>query len=357
MKKNKMLRLASVLLILVMLTTSIVGGTFAKYTTTGSVSDTARVAKWGVAINTSGSLYSNAYAAAAVADGKGNLPTAWNATSNVNAITVATADVADDNIVAPGTKSYDNGLSFGITGKPEVAVKVETTIQSEDIFLKGGTYGVLVEATVKDAESLEKLIRDHSDGVYKKNDAGYEKLAAGATFSPSGNYYVLTDMATVDAGGYYPVKYKLEGSVDGTNLKAKDAAEQLAKVLKNDAASTITDDRKIYKSSYTADQTYLANTDLSTAGPKFSNEKLSWEWPIGETDDDPKDTILGNLIAARGATGTPPYIVVAVDDTVGTATSLTIGTGDDYTVKDGTNAVVANLRTMLDITLTVTQVD
>ena len=47
MKKNRMLRLASALLILTLLTTSVIGGTFAKYVSTGSVSDTARVAKWG----------------------------------------------------------------------------------------------------------------------------------------------------------------------------------------------------------------------------------------------------------------------------------------------------------------------
>lgn len=57
MKKNRMLRMASALLILTLLTTSVIGGTFAKYVSEGSVSDTARVAKWGVEIKTSGTLY------------------------------------------------------------------------------------------------------------------------------------------------------------------------------------------------------------------------------------------------------------------------------------------------------------
>ena len=47
MKKNKMMRLASILLVCVLLTTSVISGTFAKYTSSATGSDTARVAKWG----------------------------------------------------------------------------------------------------------------------------------------------------------------------------------------------------------------------------------------------------------------------------------------------------------------------
>lgn len=46
MKKNRMMRLAAVLLVLVLLTTSVISGTFAKYTSTVSGADTATVAKW-----------------------------------------------------------------------------------------------------------------------------------------------------------------------------------------------------------------------------------------------------------------------------------------------------------------------
>ncbi len=47
MKKNKMMRLASVLLVAVVLSTCAISGTFAKYTTSSTASDTARVAYWG----------------------------------------------------------------------------------------------------------------------------------------------------------------------------------------------------------------------------------------------------------------------------------------------------------------------
>lgn len=47
MKKNKMMRVASALLVAVLLTTCAISGTFAKYTTSTGSEDTARVAKWG----------------------------------------------------------------------------------------------------------------------------------------------------------------------------------------------------------------------------------------------------------------------------------------------------------------------
>ena len=61
MKKNRMMRLASGLLVAVLMTTSMISGTFAKYVTTASASDNARVAKWGVTLAANGLLYSEVY--------------------------------------------------------------------------------------------------------------------------------------------------------------------------------------------------------------------------------------------------------------------------------------------------------
>ena len=47
MKKNNAMRLASVLLVLTLLTTCVISGTFAKYTTSTTGGDKARVAYWG----------------------------------------------------------------------------------------------------------------------------------------------------------------------------------------------------------------------------------------------------------------------------------------------------------------------
>ena len=47
MKKNKMMRLAAILLVCVLMTTSVISGTFAKYVTSVDSFDKARVAYWG----------------------------------------------------------------------------------------------------------------------------------------------------------------------------------------------------------------------------------------------------------------------------------------------------------------------
>ena len=117
MKKNRMMRLASLLLVLVLMTSSVVGGTFAKYTTSVESQDSARVAKWGfepVAMDING-LFKTVY------DDTVNAPV---------------------DVIAPGTSgsaqfafAYDeaNGINA-----PEVdyTFKVETTGSSCDDSIK-----------------------------------------------------------------------------------------------------------------------------------------------------------------------------------------------------------------------------
>lgn len=128
MKKNRMMRAASALLVAVLLTTCAISGTFAKYVTTASGTDTARVAKWGVDIDiVSGSGFSNEYK---------THDTAYTA-----ALSVKSADNAK--VVAPGTSSADvNGdVKFTISGKPEVAVKVDIAFDARnEIKLAEGCY-------------------------------------------------------------------------------------------------------------------------------------------------------------------------------------------------------------------------
>ena len=110
MKKNKMMRAASFLLVAVLLTTSVISGTFAKYVTTATGSDSARVAKWGVTITANGTTFADAYA---THDGA-------HVTAFANS--VITSGSTGDAIVAPGTSG--NMASMTLSGTPEVAVKV-----------------------------------------------------------------------------------------------------------------------------------------------------------------------------------------------------------------------------------------
>ena len=101
MKINKMMRIASVLLIAVILTTSVIGGTLAKYTSDVTVNAQATVAKWDIEVNDTQIAVSgdpvvtfNLFAATSIydLDGSGNVDTAS-----------LEANIAEENgLIAPG---------------------------------------------------------------------------------------------------------------------------------------------------------------------------------------------------------------------------------------------------------------
>ena len=132
MIKNKMMRIASVLLVAVLLSTCAISGTFAKYVTSADATDSARVAKWGVSIVVSNdsNLFSDSYTDAVL-----------------NKVTVQTSS-AGTNLVAPGTSSVENGgtTTITITGTPEVATIITALIDNttaKDVYLLAGTYADL----------------------------------------------------------------------------------------------------------------------------------------------------------------------------------------------------------------------
>jgi len=181
MRKNKMMRLASALLVLTMLTTSVISGTFAKYVSTAEGSDTARVAKWGVEVAVEGSeLFLNEY-------------------DNVND---AGLSVAADDLVAPGTKN-DTGIKFTLKGTPEVAVNVDIAVDEvKDVFLKAGDYADLTTGNDK-TDYFNVAAPGYYPVVFTlKNGAGTE-LASGKMSdieayleSLSGDYPANADLST-----------------------------------------------------------------------------------------------------------------------------------------------------------------
>ena len=126
MKKNRMMRLASVLLVLVLMTSSVVGGTFAKYTTEVEGTDTARVAKWGFEAESTieiKDLFKKAYE-------KDDTLTWQNSVESKN-----------DDVIAPGTENTaDFSFTYDATSNnvsaPEVAyiftVLATTTAEADD---------------------------------------------------------------------------------------------------------------------------------------------------------------------------------------------------------------------------------
>ena len=95
---TKRSKLLATLLVLTILSTCVISGTFAQYTTSGTATDSARVAKFGVTVAAS--------------------------TSEAFAKTYDGTVSADVKVVAPGTKG---STSFTISGTPEVKVKITAT--------------------------------------------------------------------------------------------------------------------------------------------------------------------------------------------------------------------------------------
>lgn len=106
-RKNHTLKLAGILLVLVLVTSCFVGGTFAKYVTNGTGTDSARVAKFGVTVTANGTMFAKEYD---------------TDTGNVKA-TIAKSVFSTDKVIAPGTKG--NMVSMTLAGTPEVAVNVK----------------------------------------------------------------------------------------------------------------------------------------------------------------------------------------------------------------------------------------
>lgn len=163
MKKNVMMRIASFLMVAVLLSTCAISGTFAKYVSTDYAQDSARVAKWGVTITgekgVSNTMFSDSYK---------DTPATYTANEALDTITVQ-ASSAGTNIVAPGTNSTLS--NFAITGTPEVDVKVtytadltltNWTVNTEDycpiVFTVGTTDIKIDGSTIKTVADLEAAV-------------------------------------------------------------------------------------------------------------------------------------------------------------------------------------------------------
>jgi hypothetical protein len=297
MKRNKLTKATSVLLALTLISTSLISGTFAKYVTSVQANDTtARVAKWGVEISESGGLFSKTY----VQKDDGNIPGTGGSSET---LTVSSDNKDDKNLVAPGTKSSDEGLTFSVTGTPEVAVKIAVDITVDnDIFLANGTY---VDYT-----------------SYNSSDATSNK-----TFELK---YVKSGSKN-DKDGYYPVKFKL---VKGTDTKLENA--------------TLADVKEYFEDNNNWDSTKVidANTDLSDATNGFGTYTLTWAWDYSDADqttpitnNDKADTLLGNLAADSS-------IKALATTSEGVTTYTTLTSGTNYSTDIG-----------LTFKITVTQVD
>ncbi len=260
MKKNKMLRMASALLVLTLLTTSIIGGTFAKYTTASTSQDTARVAKWGVTISMSADkgFFKSTYKTDDTA----------KQTSLENSVVAATNNPSStqDKVVAPGTTG---STTFTVAGTPEVAFELKVVVE--------------ITSTVKLNKNQDYMMQA------KTFEAAEVKV-----------------QPTVD---YEPIRFKLEkqgDNVDSWNELMLDATTGTIADRGTVKAENLTlEGLKTALESLTKE--YPANTEVN------ATYKITWSWPFETPFDtyksgpgyksyenaDVLDTYLGNLTDAQ----------------------------------------------------------
>lgn len=223
LKNNRTMRAAVLLLALVLITSCFVGGTFAKYVTSGDAADHARVAKWGVTVTAhgTGDVFAKEYDAVA---GQDNTVIAGG----------------EYKVIAPGTKK-ENATLVTLSGQPEVAVNV--TYSAEHFSLTGnwasddtGTFycPLIIKVTGKvggevKTETIECAKKASADEVKAAVKAAV--AACSATYGPN------TDLSTAAVEGEglkISWEWPFEGTADSGQTDEKDT------YLGNQATKTAT---------------------------------------------------------------------------------------------------------------------
>lgn len=185
MKKNNIMRIACALLVLTLLSTCVMSGTFAKYVTElPGTEDNARVAAWGVTITGTGVAFSDSYKDTA---------TTYTADEALDTITVQSATPADK-VVAPGT----NGTlaAFDIAGTPEVDTAVTYTA---DLVLAGwevdsAVYCPIIFTVKDDGVATEYYVG--KDTIADTDDL--ETAVEAAIVAAKADYHTNDDLSDVE---------------------------------------------------------------------------------------------------------------------------------------------------------------
>lgn len=226
MRKNRFLTIAGCLMVLCLLTTCVIGTTFAKYVTGGETEDSARVAQWGVQLQLAGNneLFDNEY------------------TGTGGKVTVR---AASDRLVAPGTQQ-NTAAVFGISGTPEVAVTItiDFTVNA-DVFLKGGTGVKYDDYTTAVAGDKFDLTSDYYPVVFTLKQIEDANGTTDVTIA-TGNLEAIKTALDAYSGAYY---------APNTNLKAVFELTWVWDFNGNDQADT-----------------YLANQTAGSAGADYNTQ-------------------------------------------------------------------------------------
>lgn len=200
MKKNVMMRTASLLLVLVLMTSSVISGTFAKYVTDGTATDNARVAKFGVVVNGSTDIFDATY----------------DKTDSGYAGDVTVS--ADTNAVAPGTGKTMG--AFTITGQPEVATRVtfSANVDLANWEVDGGYYCPLIvkvtDNTKDPSETTTIKGLDYSSMDAFENAIEAAVVAITKDYAPGANMADIVD--DISVSWEWPIENPADAALKGT---------------------------------------------------------------------------------------------------------------------------------------------
>lgn len=224
MKKNKMMRLASAMMVLTLMSTSVISGTFAKYVTSDDAQDTARVAKFGVVVTADGALFADTYKDAPETDD----------------VKITVDSDNGDKVVAPGTNNAAETLKFSITGTPEVDVKVDVVVTTEkgDVFLKAADG--LPKMTTGDENDTFNLDADYypvkytlkKQGTAVVTDVKLSELVTALTAISVTKVEANEDLGTLFGEYEITWKWEIDGNDEADTLLGDLAADTTLKPAK-----------------------------------------------------------------------------------------------------------------------------
>ena len=177
MKKMNLTKLMAVLVVLCLITSTFVGSTLAKYVTSGTGEDIARVAKFGVTVTANGGLFAKGYKLAdTISTETEGEASVWSSNT--------------DNLLAPGTSGELAQMT--LAGQPEVDVKVtydaEVTINDKWVVNTENYFPIEVSvngtpvayAIDDDAADIEAAIEAAIEAYSKTYDANKDLSTVGA---------------------------------------------------------------------------------------------------------------------------------------------------------------------------------
>lgn len=224
MKKNWTMKVGVALVALTLITSCFVGGTFAKYTKSGSGEDSARVAKFGVHITANGTTFADAYADEMVA--------------RADATATVVADTAGTKVVAPGTKG--NMTSMTLTGAPEVDVEVKyaaTVTLNEKWADKDGNFYFPITVKVNntevdlsqatDAAGVKAAIEDAINAYTKTYGANTDLSSKGADSLAVSWEWPFSTSAANDVKDTYLGDQAAAGNAAEISLKVETTVTQI----------------------------------------------------------------------------------------------------------------------------------